>query len=491
MGARTAAEDQASFSFRRSLAERRFDANDLDHFPLFVGIHNIARKKVLLDQLEATLDVAGNIYEFGTWRGSTLVLLAEWARLRRPQGNKILFGFDAFEGLAPGTAEDGTARGRDTGRYRADEQALKELLAARGLDPFVRLVVGNVVDTVGPHFQSEPFNKVSFALMDMDLYEPTRAALEQVLPNLTGSASDVDSALVVHAEGQTLVNLNDCMWNEEHVAELRRITEPLGEEIDLLALGYPRGRALSADLLRSGARSGRALHEGRGQEAGVLRSLSALLRRLPGPAPSPLCRQVPARGQAGSAQPVPRGGGRGRGARIRHAGDRPHGRRRRRDRPRHVGGHGHPQRPYSQEALDARIREIEARPLDYETEIAIPRDRMAFGRLPRTALEGARRRSEVTGDYWFVIHVEQDDRVVESFQFSVGREATDFSAVRPSDALPEPRSEYFVDYRHLFGCLTGIYHRNNSEIGSFVRVRRTPNEFNRSAQSFLNFLSCA
>ena len=34
-------------------------------------------------------------------------------------------------------------------------------------------------------------------------------------------------------------------------------------------------------------------------------------------------------------------------------------------------------------------------------------------------------------------------------------------------------------------------HWNNSEIGSFVRVRRTPNEYNRRAQSFLNFLSCA
>ena len=184
MGARTAAEDQAYFAFRESLAERSLDVSDLDHFSLFVGIHNIARKKFLLDQLEVTLDIAGNIYEFGTWRGSTLVLLAEWLRLRRPQGNKILFGFDAFEGLAAGTAEDGAALDRYTGAYQADEQGLKELLSARGLDPFVQLVVGNVVDTVAPHFANEPFPKVSFALMDMDLYAPTRTALEQVLPNL-------------------------------------------------------------------------------------------------------------------------------------------------------------------------------------------------------------------------------------------------------------------------------------------------------------------
>ena len=112
MSARTADEDKTYFAFRESLKERSFEIADLDHFSLFVGIHNIARKKFILDEFEKTLDVAGNIYEFGTWRGSTLVLLASWYRLRRPQGNKFVFGFDAFEGLAAGSPEDGTAQGK-------------------------------------------------------------------------------------------------------------------------------------------------------------------------------------------------------------------------------------------------------------------------------------------------------------------------------------------------------------------------------------------
>lgn len=184
MSDRTADEDRTYRNFRRSLAERKFDVSDLDHFTLFVGIHNLARKKFLLDEFEKSLDVAGNVYEFGCWRGSTLVMLAAWYRLRRPQGNKIIYGFEAFKGLAEGTVQDGKAQGAFTGQYVGEEALLREILAARDLAPFAQLVVGDILKTCKEHFEQAPFKKVSFALMDMDLYDPTIAAIEQVLPNL-------------------------------------------------------------------------------------------------------------------------------------------------------------------------------------------------------------------------------------------------------------------------------------------------------------------
>lgn len=52
------------------------------------------------------------------------------------------------------------------------------------LDHFVQLVVGDVSAACGIHFREPFFTKVSFALLDMDLYEPTKAAIEQPLPNL-------------------------------------------------------------------------------------------------------------------------------------------------------------------------------------------------------------------------------------------------------------------------------------------------------------------
>jgi hypothetical protein len=55
--------------------------------------------------------------------------------------------------------------------------------------------------------------------------------------------------------------------------------------------------------------------------------------------------------------------------------------------------------------------------------------------------------------------------------------------------LPEPRSEIDMDPRYPFGLLIHVYHWNNAEVGSQYNTRRTPNVLNRSAQSFLNYLT--
>jgi UDP-MurNAc hydroxylase len=44
-----------------------------------------------------------------------------------------------------------------------------------------------------------------------------------------------------------------------------------------------------------------------------------------------------------------------------------------------------------------------------------------------------------------------------------------------------------VDYRYLFGLITGVYHWNNAEVGSQYMTTRVPDEYNRSVQRFLNF----
>lgn len=178
-------EDKPFFEFRDTLENRNFSLSDIDHFTLFAGIHNFARKKFLVDQLELTLDVSGSIYEFGTWRGSTLVLLAAWYKMRRPQGHKRVFAFDGFEGLAAGTEDDGNAHGEHIGEYKGDAALLDELIRLRGLDTHITLVAGDILETASRHFEAIPFSLVSFALIDVDLFEPAKAAIDCVLPNLT------------------------------------------------------------------------------------------------------------------------------------------------------------------------------------------------------------------------------------------------------------------------------------------------------------------
>jgi len=178
-------ENKEYFEFRNQFKDRSFTIDDLDHFSLFVGIHNFARKKFIIDEFEKTLDVSGNIYEFGTWRGSIMMLLAGWYRLRRPQSNKIIYVFDTFEGLSDGTPDDGNAFQKYTGRYTSDENTIRDLVSRKGLDSYITFVVGDAFRTSKEHFSTAAFPKVSFALLDMDLYEPTKAAIDELLPNLT------------------------------------------------------------------------------------------------------------------------------------------------------------------------------------------------------------------------------------------------------------------------------------------------------------------
>ena len=206
-------EDAAYFAFRDRMKERSFSIEDLDHFTLYVGIHNFARKKFLVDEFEKTMDVTGNIYEFGTWKGAAMMLLAEWYRLRRPQGSKTVYVFDTFEGLGAGIPKDGNAYKVWEGRYASDAEALKELVSAKGLDPFVTFVVGDAVSTTEEHFATIGFPKVSFALLDMDLYEPTKRAIECLLPNLSPNGKilfDEGTVELWEGEQRQLSYLLDC-----------------------------------------------------------------------------------------------------------------------------------------------------------------------------------------------------------------------------------------------------------------------------------------
>jgi len=55
--------------------------------------------------------------------------------------------------------------------------------------------------------------------------------------------------------------------------------------------------------------------------------------------------------------------------------------------------------------------------------------------------------------------------------------------------IPLPYVKIEVDDRYLFGLLTNIFHWDNAEIGSHLKVRREPDFYFKAVPRFLNFLS--
>ena len=72
---------------------------------------------------------------------------------------------------------------------------------------------------------------------------------------------------------------------------------------------------------------------------------------------------------------------------------------------------------------------------------------------------------------------------------NANRHKKEIRKINSKEKLGYPVSEITIDYRYLFGLLTGIYHWNNAEVGSLYLVKRKPDILNRGAQHYLNFLS--
>jgi UDP-MurNAc hydroxylase len=141
-------------------------------------------------------------------------------------------------------------------------------------------------------------------------------------------------------------------------------------------------------------------------------------------------------------------------------------------------------RPYAEADLARAIDAVAERPMAYETLMpyssvpALPLRRLA-DKAYRNALRYSLCEENYffclsTPDGWLVLNANRERPLCESRQ--VG-------------AALYPRSEVNLDPRHLFGLLTGVYHWNNAEVGSHLRVRRHPDKLNRPAQRFLNFLA--
>jgi hypothetical protein len=175
-----AQEDQRYLERRRELSQSsgpRELWSVADHWPLYAGIGNLARSIAILDIFRSTLDVPGHIAEFGTWRGSTLMLLGKTLKIFDPHGSKMLHCFDSFEGLTAFQKQDGVAEA-DRGKYRGNLEELRAMMALYNLEDDIVIHQGLIEKTLPEFVKSDTSATFSFVYCDTDLYESTKQILE-------------------------------------------------------------------------------------------------------------------------------------------------------------------------------------------------------------------------------------------------------------------------------------------------------------------------
>lgn len=165
----------------------------------------------LLELLGQTLNLEGDVVEFGCYRGDTSVLFKRL--LEKNNSEKILWLYDSFEGLPAKTKEDQSAAGDQfkAGELLVTKREVIEKFKRFGLKlPKIKKGFFEDLDPV----EDVP-EKICFAFLDGDLYTSIKTSLKLVEnrmvkdaiivvhdynnPELPGSSRAVDEWLRTHS----------------------------------------------------------------------------------------------------------------------------------------------------------------------------------------------------------------------------------------------------------------------------------------------------
>ena len=191
----------------------RSDLNWQMHSHLTLGRMNLSRILYYDRLYRQIIGVPGVILEFGVEWGATLALLSNLRGVYEPYNvTRRIVGFDTFAGFPSVHENDGAAPALGDYAVPAGHQALlDEILsiheAASPVPHVVKheLVQGDLIRTLPEWLDANPHAIVAMAIFDVDLYEPTKAALAAVIPRLTkGSVLVFDELNSKEFPGETI-----------------------------------------------------------------------------------------------------------------------------------------------------------------------------------------------------------------------------------------------------------------------------------------------
>ena len=166
----------------------------LPNLGLFLTSKTLSRILFFYEIYKMILHTHGAVIEFGVRWGQTLSLLSSLRGIFEPfNRHRKIIGFDTFEGFKGVTEMDGKISRCADGSFSVSpsyEHYLDELLSLlEQLNPIPHLkkyeiVKGDSTQTIPEYFKKHPETIISLAILDFDIYRPTKAALEAIKPRL-------------------------------------------------------------------------------------------------------------------------------------------------------------------------------------------------------------------------------------------------------------------------------------------------------------------
>lgn len=192
------------------------DGELLQNLGLFLNRQNFSRLLFVKHLYEQVVNIQGDIFEFGVRWGQNLAAFSVLRGILEPYNHsRRLVGFDTFEGFPDGrggvSPEDGSIwSAGDLSVVHGWREHLNAILDFHNQNNPIghiskhELVAGDVVETLPEYLGRHPETIVALAYFDLDLYEPTRASLEMILPHVPrGGILVFDELNTRHFPGET------------------------------------------------------------------------------------------------------------------------------------------------------------------------------------------------------------------------------------------------------------------------------------------------
>lgn len=165
----------------------------LTHWPAYVRRISMQRFLAHYELYKMAANLPGSIVELGVSRGVSLMTWHKLIEIFNPTDTfRRVYGLDSFEGLVDFNEHDGVVRGGDDSGKRiggwsaaSQERELFDLIDLTNSDNILarertKLIKGRVQDTLPGFLDDHPGLRICILHLDMDIYEPTRFALEQL-----------------------------------------------------------------------------------------------------------------------------------------------------------------------------------------------------------------------------------------------------------------------------------------------------------------------
>ena len=168
---------------------------------------NLARTKLF----ELQLETHGSVVECGSHRGNGLGLFYQLSSVLEPTNlNRKIISFDTFTGF-PSVSKndlDFVKKGRLSDvnfEFLKTAFEINDLNRINGHIPKLDFVVGDATKTIPNFVKDNPFLVISLLYLDFDIYEPTKVALDYLLPLvIKGGVVAFDELAQKKWEGETI-----------------------------------------------------------------------------------------------------------------------------------------------------------------------------------------------------------------------------------------------------------------------------------------------